>query len=158
MRDLIVRRIQPADAARAKHLILAGLQERWGTLDPTRNRDLDDIVSSYQDGVFLVAFSGSDLIGTGALIRENEATGRIVRMWVDQGNRRKGVGTAILGQLLRIARELRYGKVVLETEPDWDDAVSFYKGHGFEPVGIIRGNLQFDMQLRMPAANEIRSG
>ena len=147
MRDLLVRQIQPQDAPLAKQLILAGLQERWGILDHTRNRDLDDIVSNYEDGLFLVAFSGSDLIGTGAIIREGEYTGRIVRMWVDQSNRRKGVGTAILEHLLREAHELGYEQVVLETEPDWIDAVAFYNRRGFQPVGVIKGNLHFEMSL-----------
>ncbi len=147
MADTSIRPVQPKDAMLARQLILDGLEEKWGQLDLSRNRDLDDILSSYQDGLFLVAYSASDLIGTGALIQEGEATGRIVRMWVKSGRRRQGTGTAMLEHLLVAAQQRGYAKLVLETEPDWIDAVTFYRQRGFGQIGIKDGNLHFEMQL-----------
>jgi hypothetical protein len=45
MPDLTISPFHPADQAAARTLILAGLQERWGHLDPRYNADLDDIAT-----------------------------------------------------------------------------------------------------------------
>ena len=41
------------DAVRS--LILDGLQEHWGSVDPTLNPDLDDLAATYAAGRVLVA-------------------------------------------------------------------------------------------------------
>ncbi len=58
----------PADQAEVKALILAGLAEHWGVLDPSLNPDLDDIAASYRQATFLVARCGDRIVGTGALL------------------------------------------------------------------------------------------
>ena len=52
------------DQEAAQRLILAGLVEHWGTLDPTKNPDLDDIQRSYvsRGHTFLVACQGQQLV------------------------------------------------------------------------------------------------
>ena len=147
MQDIIVRQIQPQDTSRARQLILTGLREKWGELDLARNRDLDDIIASYQDGVFLVAISGSMLIGTGALILESERSARVVRMWTRRSKRGQGVGSAILEQLLNEARGQGYSRVVLETTASWQDAVQFYTNRGFMPVATYGGDIHFELDL-----------
>jgi len=44
--DLLFRRFEPKDQAAVQALILAGLRDRWGSLDPSLNRDLHDIGST----------------------------------------------------------------------------------------------------------------
>ncbi|KAI9334509.1 acyl-CoA N-acyltransferase [Zopfochytrium polystomum] len=97
--ELSIRPFRPADQAAARALVLDGLEERWGTLDPSLNGDLEDIARSYyysaesgggdedgngdygSRGVFLVAFAKANnttasatataqLVATGALIPE----------------------------------------------------------------------------------------
>jgi len=63
---LSLRPFRPEDQDAVKSLILAGLKEHWGTLDPSLNPDLDDIATSYKDAVFLVACEGDRIIGTPA--------------------------------------------------------------------------------------------
>jgi len=58
----VVRRFDPSDQEHARALILEGLKEHWGQIDPSLNRDLDDIAVTYKDGLFLVACRGPDLI------------------------------------------------------------------------------------------------
>ncbi len=62
MTELQVGRFEPADQDAARALILDGMVERWGAVDPTRNRGLDDIATSCADARFLVArVDNSDL-------------------------------------------------------------------------------------------------
>ena len=63
--NLEIRPFQPSDQAIAKQLILEGLAEHWGTLDPTLNPDLNDIAQSYTEGNFIVALLDGHIIGTG---------------------------------------------------------------------------------------------
>ena len=46
------------DKPRSGRLIIAGLAEHWGFVDPDLNPDLDDIATTYADGVVLVAWIG----------------------------------------------------------------------------------------------------
>ena len=147
MKDLVVRPIQVQEAPQARQLILAGLQEKWADLDPSRNLDLDDIVASYSNGIFLVAVLGPEIIGTGALVPEAASTARIVRMWVAQTYRGRGVGTEILERLLKAARIQGYRSVVLETTASWADAVEFYENRGFVPVGAFDEDMHFQLEL-----------
>ncbi len=142
-----IRRFRPSDQEPAKALILAGLEEHWGTLDPTLNPDLNEIAAHYADGVFLVAERGAEIVGTGALLPEDERTGRIVRMSVAGAARRQGLGSRILAQLVDHARARGYRRLVLETTSTWDDAVSFYRHHGFRVVGTRDGDTHFERAL-----------
>ena len=42
--EIIIIPFQPEDQAACKNLILNGLTEHWGTLDPGKNHDLDDSI------------------------------------------------------------------------------------------------------------------
>lgn len=138
-----IRPFHPTDQPAAKALILAGLVEHWGWLDPSKNRDLDDIAASYADGIFLVVYEGERLVGTGALLPEGENGGRIVRMSVDRGERRKGYGRELLHVLLQAAKDRGYNRVVLETTATWADAIRFYETNGFRRTHETEGDIHF---------------
>ena len=87
---LTVRPFEPGDQEVARLLILEGLREHFGFIDETRNTDLDDIPSYYADGLFLVALSRGELVGTGALVPIGRRTAQVVRMSVDRGRRQAG--------------------------------------------------------------------
>ena len=136
---VMIRRFRPEGQAAARDLILAGMKEHRGFLDPSMNPDLDDIVAAYASSTFLLAWFGEELLGTGALVREMEGIGRIVRMSVAARTRRRGVGRLILKALLEYARTAGYHRVVLETEEDWSDAITFYRNCGFRAIGYQDG-------------------
>lgn len=145
--EIIIRPFRPEDQTATQKLILAGLAEYWDRLDPTRNPDLDDIGVSYADGTFLVAWQGDELVGTGALVREAESVGRVVRMSVVAHKRRCGIGSFILQRLCERARGAGYVQLVLETTSTWEDAIAFYESHGFRPVGSWDGDTHFVLEL-----------
>ena len=130
-----VRPICPTDQSEARRLIVDGLGEHFGGVDEEANPDLDDITGNYvargEDFVVAVDHDGG-ILGTGCLLREDETTGRLVRMSTAPHHRRHGVASAILDHLLMRATERGFSRVLVSTEPDWEDAVGFYTSHGFE--------------------------
>jgi putative acetyltransferase len=127
-----LRPFAPGDQAAARALILAGLREHWGWLDPNLNPDLDDIAASYlaTGHVFFVAENGQTLVGTGALIIDGDS-GQIVRVAVHPRWRRRGIGRALVTALLDVAGMRGLVRVWMETNDDWRDAISLYQRCGF---------------------------
>jgi GNAT superfamily N-acetyltransferase len=143
----IIMGFQPSDQEEAKQLILAGLEEHWGFLDPTLNPDLNDIASTFAKGIFLVARLNGRLVGTGGLKPQSSHTAEVVRMSVAADCRRLGIGRMILKQLLRQAKALGYSRIVLETTASWADAVNFYLAFGFHKTVVRDGDQYFEYNL-----------
>ncbi len=142
-----IRSFQPEDQPAVKALILSGLVEHWGALDPDRNPDLDDIAASYASAVFLVACRDGEIIGTGALVPRSPTTAEIVRMSVRHDARRQGVGSLILARLLENAMSLGNKKVILETTSTWQEVIEFYLSHGFRITHCQGGDTWFALDL-----------
>jgi putative acetyltransferase len=146
--EITIRPFQPADQEAVKQLVLAGLVEHWGWLDPARNPDLDDIAHSYQAALFLVACREEEIIGAGALRPHAPGVGEIVRMSVSANHRRQGVGSLILGRLLAHAPHLGYHTVILETTAAWKEVVNFYLRSGFRITHYRGDDVYFSLPLR----------
>ncbi len=110
-----IRPFQPDDQQETRALVLAGMVEHWGILDPNLNPDLNDIATSYAEGLFLVALQKGKIVGTGALLPRAQGTAEIMRMSVAASLRRSGLGSAILRELCDRARKMRFQKLILET-------------------------------------------
>ncbi len=147
MPPIIIRDLTPPDQPAARRLILAGLEEHWGWLDLSLNPDLDDISSSYAGETFLTAWLGGVLAGTGALVREADGVGRIVRMSVNRSIRRQGIGRALLDELVQRARQRGFHTLVLETTATWQDARGLYASYGFEFIEEREGDAHFQLAL-----------
>ncbi len=145
--DIRLARFRPMDQTPARSLILAGLAERWGALDESRNPDLNDIASAYATGIVLCAWSGETLVGTGALVPREAGVVEIVRMSVARDWRRNGVGRRIAEALLAEARNSGARRVVLETTETWVDAVAFYLRLGFTITHHLDGDAYFALDL-----------
>jgi GNAT superfamily N-acetyltransferase len=156
---LVIRRFEAADQAAARAVVLEGMFEHWGGLDPTLNLDLDDIADSYADAVFLVGHldgpTDRRVVATGALrMRQGDGGGRegeIVRMAVASDARRRGIGQQMLRALTDEARRLGVRRIVLETTSDWHDIMTFYRRCGFtvthEEQGRWSSNTWFALDL-----------
>ncbi len=136
----MIRPFLPTDQAAAQALILAGLAEHFGYIDPTLNPDLADIWQSYvrPGHIFVVAEVAGQLVGTGALVQENPAGnpplplwGRMVRLSVSQSHRRLGIGRALVEHLMHQGEEKGFGRLWIETNLDWYDAIRLYERCGF---------------------------
>jgi GNAT superfamily N-acetyltransferase len=137
--NLTIRPFRLDDQRAAQALILDGLREHWGWLDPTLNRDLNNIATNYAAGIFLVGEimdeTGSELVATGALLPEvtesGESVWRVVRMSVHADLRGQGIGRRLLDALLQWAQQQGARLIVVETTSTWTDAVRFYTRYGF---------------------------
>ena len=142
-----VRPFCPADQAEVKDLILAGLVDHWGVLDPNKNPDLNDIASTYAGATFLVACLEGRVVGTGALVPRGGSTAKIVRMSVARDLRRRGVGRMILARLVEQARTSGMRQVVLETTATWHEVIAFYLDYGFRITHTAGGDVYFALEL-----------
>jgi choline dehydrogenase len=137
------------DQAAVRRLILEGLEEHWGALDPQFNTDLDDIEASYAVGTVLVARGSGQIVGVGAIVPVAAGEGEVKRMSVAREARRRGLGTALLSALLEDAKERGWRSVRLETTADWEDAVQFYRAFGFELTHYEDGSFGRDAYFRL---------
>jgi putative acetyltransferase len=140
----------PSDQDEAKALILAGMQEHYGAIDPSLNPDLNDIAASYSNGVFLVARLDHQIVGTGAYKPVTSGTVQFVRMSVAKTFRRMGIARSILTELIALARSAGMERVILETTVGWQDAIAFYLSCGFVPTEIKDGDQYFEYNLNNP--------
>ena len=145
--DITLHDFQPTDQTAVKDLILAGLVEHWGTLDPSKNPDLDDISCSYAGAVFLVAHCQGQIIGTGALVPRQDGTAEVVRMSVAQDWRRRGIGRTILHALVERARQSGFQRIILETTATWQEVIAFYLRLGFRITHYKDGDVYFELTL-----------
>ena len=145
--DIIILPFQSEYQAEAKNLVLAGLAEHWGTLDPTKNQDLNDISCNYANGIFLVAWQNNQIIGTGALLPMSNDTAEIVRMSVVANMRRKGIGKMILQKICERAKIDGYKRLVVETTETWNEVIEFYKQFGFQITHYLDGDVYFELDL-----------
>lgn len=126
-----VRQLAPQDVEAVRALILDGLQDRWGTLDPTLNPDLHDFVATYGSGVTLTAWVGQRLVATGTLMPREAGTAEVLRMSTASDFRRRGIASRLLEELMAEARRRGVRRLVLVTETVWVDARTLYERHGF---------------------------
>jgi len=144
---LTLRPLAPGDQAACKALVLAGLQEHWGTLDPSLNPDLNDIAASFAAGLFLTAWLGDRLAGTGGYLPTGADAIQISRMSVDRSLRCQGIGRQILAELLQHARSAGYRRAILETTATWQDVITFYQRNGFTITHYQDGDVYFTRSI-----------
>jgi ribosomal protein S18 acetylase RimI-like enzyme len=136
---LRIERFRPEDQRLVRDLILAGLEERWGAIDPSLNPDLDDIALAYDDSTVLVAWSAGEVVGAGILVPRGDGMREIVRMSVATAHRRRGIGRRVLTELVEIAEREAARRVVLETTATWQEAIELYAAFGFQLSHVAEG-------------------
>ena len=147
--EVTVRPFSGADQEAVRDLVLAGLRDHWGTLDPTLNPDLDNIDGHYASlgGRTIVAEIDGEIVGTGTLHRGDDATAILVRMSVSGAHRGRGVGKRLVRELADLARVEGYERLECETTDSWQDAIALYLACGFEIVDRRDGDVFFRLRL-----------
>ena len=136
--------LRPDEQDAVRSLILEGLGEHWGSVDPTLNPDLDDLAVTYAAGRILVATDDGTVVGTGTVIRRDATTAEIVRMSVIRTYRRTGLGRRLVEELVATARGWGMSRVVLETSAHWTEVVEFYVRCGFTQTHFESGSFGRD--------------
>jgi GNAT superfamily N-acetyltransferase len=147
LHDLTIVPFRPDNQAEVQRLILAGLTEHWGQLDPTKNLDLKDIVATYAHATFLVAWWHGTIVGTGALLSRSAQVAEIVRMSVAAPMRRHGIGRRLLQHLVAHAKAQGHHHIILETTATWHDVMAFYQQQGFQITHYREGDVYFVLDL-----------
>ncbi len=149
--QISIKPFESEDQEAVQSLILAGLAEHWGEIDPTLNTDLNDIGAYYSNATFLVAWFDGRIIGSGALIPKSDQVAEIVRMSVSPKFRRRGIGRQILERLCQEAKDLGFQRIVLETTSTWSEVITFYKRFCFRIThhrdGHFGGEIHFALDL-----------
>lgn len=123
---------------------------RW----PTMQDDLAMLPRPFiaPAGLLLLASSGDAALGCGALLQLDAGVGELKRMYVRPSARGRGVGAALLGELLARALSLGFGRLRLDTAPELLEAQSLYRRFGFAPIpqyrsGLLPDALCFELDL-----------
>ncbi|WP_346764576.1 ribosomal protein S18-alanine N-acetyltransferase [Rhodococcus sp. HNM0569] len=155
----MVHRLEPmthADAARCAELERALFDGDGPWPEPAFHAELDAPHVRYfvvrgDDGV-VVGYAGIGLLGSGPNVESEVHT-----IGTDPARRGRGIGTALLHELLRVA-DRHGGPVFLEVRTDNEPALALYRREGFEIVGTRKKYYQPSgadaFTMRRPARDE----
>jgi ribosomal protein S18 acetylase RimI-like enzyme len=95
--------------------------------------DLKDVEASYAppDSRFLIAKILDKVVGTAGLLRVSDTDCELRHLHVLSGFRRRGIASALVGDLLNFVRERGYKRILLELRPEMKDTVQRYSRYGF---------------------------
>jgi putative acetyltransferase len=112
------------------HYHLTNSQEHSG---PGSSHALDLNGLQSRDVTFWTVWDGEILVAVGALKQLSEDHGEVKSMHTAQAARRKGVGSAMLGHIISIARSRGISRLSLETgsSDHFRPAVALYRRRGF---------------------------
>lgn len=105
-------------------------------------REMADLETEYGPprGTFLIAVEAGTAIACVGLRPLTPPDGEIKRLYVIPGARGRGVGRLLAAKAVERAREMGYGRLLLDTLPTMIQARSLYASLGFVPVPPYRFN------------------
>ncbi len=82
----------------------------------------------------VVVYTDNKPVGCGCFKHFEPLTVELKRMYVDPTHRGKGIGTAIINELEKWAKELGHHSMVLETAGGQPEAIHLYRKSGFTDI------------------------
>ncbi len=101
----------------------------------------------------VLCYSDDEVVGCGAFIVLNKETIEIKRMYVEREYRGQNIGTYILKELEKWARELRFEHIILETSKTMASAVNLYRKNeygiipNYEPYKEVMSSICFKKDI-----------
>lgn len=131
-----LREFHPADQQAVRALLKNVQSQRFAYVDNLLERDLDHIYTQYtaQGETFLLALTADEeILGCGALVAtENSAyVSHITHLVVAPEEKRPEVLHSLVRGLIKVSRQRRFRRVIVEIPEEWDAAVQLYKQMGF---------------------------
>ncbi|TPE40654.1 GNAT family N-acetyltransferase [Pontibacter mangrovi] len=144
---LTTRPIQPTDNEPLASLIRTVFREfkidKPGTVytDPTTDA-LYQLFQNPASAYFVAEEDGVLLGGCGMYPTEGlpEGCAELVKFYLAADARGKGIGNRLMEQSIKVAQELGYKQLYLESFPELARAVSMYEKAGFRPLPHALGN------------------
>jgi DNA-binding MarR family transcriptional regulator/GNAT superfamily N-acetyltransferase len=117
------------------------LTQRFETgFDPATAHPVRDEDMTPPAGFFFVARLDGRPVGCGALLRVDDATGEVKRMWTAAAARRVGVARRIIATIEATARGAGLTTLRLDTNRALKEAQALYRKLGFEEVAPFNAN------------------
>lgn len=140
--DVAVVAVPPShpDAREAVTAYLRELDELFATGFDPEQAERDEVEFTGRSGRFLVARSGSDVVGCGALRWLGPDVAEIKRMWVHPDWRGLGVAARLLRRLEETAVEHGRPVVRLDTNAELTAAIAMYRSAGYVEVPRYNDN------------------
>lgn len=142
-----IRPISESDNVNLAQIIRTSLEEfdvpKQGTVysDPTTD-NLYALFKTKGSAYFVVEENGVLLGGCGVFPTEGlpEGCAELVKLYLSNASRGKGIGRLLLEKCFDAARELGYKELYLESFPQLSKAVSMYEKSGFTHLPHSLGN------------------
>ncbi len=160
---ITIRPITPEEIPAARRVILTVAYNIYGW-----ERGFEDMLSHFEtdkefedmahveehyfqnDGHFLVALDGDNVIGSGAVRKFAARTAELKRMWLLEPYHGRGIGYQIINQLFDFARSKGYERIILQTSPEQTRAIAFYNRLGFYEIACYNekpGEISMELKL-----------
>ncbi len=140
----ILQAESPAQIAQARELFIEyGKSLGFDLCFESFDQELAGLPGDYvpPDGRLLLAEYESQLAGCAALHRIDGAISEMKRLYLRPQFRGKGIGRALVEQVIAAAREAGYSSIRLDTvEPEMKSAVALYRLLGFQEIAPYRTN------------------
>ena len=135
MKDLIVRKAVVGDEEKVLKLVQEVLNLYGLNLNPNdEDLDITDIPKYYTEnnGDFEVIEFKGEIIGSYGIYKIDEETCELRKMYLKKEFQGLGLGNIMLENSLKLAINLNYKKITLQTNSVLYKAVKLYKKYGFE--------------------------
>jgi ribosomal protein S18 acetylase RimI-like enzyme len=139
-----IRRVRPEDEA-AVQRFLTRIPEGDRTFFKEDVTD-PDVVAFWtrRGGITNVAADGDEIVGYGAVIPLQGWSSHVgeVRVIVDPGQRRSGVGRALARGAVLSALELGLTRLVVEVIADQEPTIALFRSLGFDPEALLEDHVR----------------
>jgi GNAT superfamily N-acetyltransferase len=136
-------RVERADGPAGRALLAAYIADattRIGEWDETRTPPAGAEAMAPPGGAFLVAYLASEPVGCAGLVRLDERTGEVKRMYIARAARRRGLARELLAGLEEAARAAGYSRVRLDTSAGQPEARALYEAAGYRRIEAYNDN------------------
>jgi GNAT superfamily N-acetyltransferase len=136
-------RVERADGPAGRALLAAYIADattRIGEWDETRTPPAGAEAMAPPGGAFLVAYLAGEPVGCAGLVRLDERTGEVKRMYIARAARRCGLARELLAGLEEAARAAGYSRVRLDTSAGQPEAKALYEAAGYRQIEAYNDN------------------
>jgi GNAT superfamily N-acetyltransferase len=136
-------RAERADGAAGRALLVSYIADattRIGEWDETRTPPAGPEAMAPPAGAFLVAYLRGEPVGCVGLVRLDERTGEVKRMYVAPVARRRGLARELLAHVEAAALAAGYTRMRLDTSAGQPEARALYEATGYRHIEAYNDN------------------
>lgn len=119
------------------------------------DKEMDTLKVTYghPDGGVFIAILNNNPVGVAGIKRFNETDCELKRMFIRENGRGFGIGKLLLAECIKLAENLNYHAIKLDTLTSMKSAIKIYADFGFNEIPAYRFNPNkdaryFELQLK----------